>query len=47
LYDRNECVAAPKHFPVKSGWIRYPKSPLLDPNGVYVSHDEDSEDDEA
>ena len=46
LYDRNECVAPPKHFPVKSGWIRYPKSPFLDPNGVYASQEEDEDEEE-
>ena len=29
LHDRNECVNPPKGFPVSSGWVRYPKSPLL------------------
>jgi hypothetical protein len=31
LCDRNECVTAPKGFPSNSGFIRFPKSPLLDP----------------
>jgi hypothetical protein len=30
LHDRNQCVNPPRGFPVQSGWIRYPKSPLLD-----------------
>jgi hypothetical protein len=30
LYDRNQCVSPPRGFPAQSGWVRYPKSPLLD-----------------
>ena len=30
LYDRNQCVNPPRGFPAQSGWVRYPKSPLLD-----------------
>jgi hypothetical protein len=41
LYDRNECVPAPRGFPVASGWVRYPKSPMLDPNFDASAHDED------
>jgi hypothetical protein len=47
LFDRNECVPAPKHFPIKSGWIRYPKSPFLDPNGVLASHEEDEDEEDS
>jgi hypothetical protein len=47
LYDRNECVAPPKSFPIKSGWVRYPKSPFLDPNGVHNSHEDDENEDES
>ena len=46
LFDRNECVSAPKHFPVKSGWIRYPKSPFLDPNGSHMDEGDEDEGDE-
>jgi hypothetical protein len=42
LYDRNECVTPPRGFPTQSGWIRYPKSPMLDPNFDPSSHDEES-----
>lgn len=30
LMDRNECVSPPKGFPITSGWVRYPRSVLLD-----------------
>lgn len=43
LHDRNECVNPPKGFPIHSGWVRYPKSPLLDPN-YQDPHAEDLED---
>ena len=45
LYDRNECVPPPRGFPAQSGWIRYPKSPILDSNFDASIHD-DEEDDE-
>jgi len=41
LFDRNECVSAPRGFPVSSGWIRYPKSELLD--GSARNEEEDDE----
>ncbi len=42
LYDRNECVNPPRSFPMASGWVRYPKSPLLDPNmAIAQAHAED------
>jgi hypothetical protein len=40
LNDRNECVAPPRGFPAQSGWIRYPKSVLLDPNHSHVDEDD-------
>jgi hypothetical protein len=40
LFDRNECVNPPKGFPIQSGWVRYPKSKLLDPNFDYGSDEE-------
>ncbi len=43
LYDRNQCVTAPKTFPVQSGWVLYPKSPLLDPNYNPETHDDEDE----
>ncbi len=43
LYDRNECVAPPRSFPANSGWVRYPKSPMLDPNFDSSTHDEKDE----
>jgi hypothetical protein len=48
LHDRNDCVTPPKHFPLKSGWIRYPKSPFLDSHLSALSNfaDEDAEADE-
>jgi len=45
LFDRGECVPAPKHFPMKSGWIRYPKSPFLDGTKSHLA-DLDEDDDE-
>jgi hypothetical protein len=44
LFDRDECVNPPKNFPIHSGWVRYPKSPLLDPNySPDLENDEDEE----
>jgi len=40
LFDRHDCVNPPKSFPVNSGWILYPRSPLLDSS---VELDEDDE----
>lgn len=40
LFDRNECVNPPKGFPVSSGWIRYPKSTLLDPHYRFEEEEE-------
>ncbi len=46
LHDRRECVLPPQGFPVDSGWIRYPKSLLLDSNVSVPEFDEDDEDEE-
>lgn len=50
LYDRNECVNPPRSFPVESGWIQYPKSPLLnsdaDSSAAGVQGHDDSDDDD-
>jgi hypothetical protein len=43
LYDRNECVPPPRSFPASSGWVRYPKSPMLDPNFDSTAHDDEEE----
>ena len=43
LYDRNECVSPPRNFPVSSGWVRYPKSPLLDASYDSSVHEEGPE----
>jgi hypothetical protein len=45
LKDRGECMNAPKGFPVDSGWVSYPKSPLLDPrySVPMTDHDDDDE----
>jgi len=40
LFDRNECVNPPKSFPAQSGWVRYPKSQLLDLNHAEWEEDE-------
>ena len=48
LNDLNECVAPPRHFPIDSGWIRYPKSSLLSgqPFPATSLHDDDENEDE-
>ena len=43
LHDRNECVSPPRGFPAQSGWVRYPKSPLLDNHYVSKENDEDED----
>jgi len=43
LYDRNECVAPPRSFPLASGWVRYPKSPMLDPDFDPSVHDDEDD----
>lgn len=43
LLDRNECVNPPKGFPIASGWICYPKSPLLDPQYVHELREDDED----
>jgi hypothetical protein len=43
LADRNECVPTPKNFPVHSGWIQYPKSPLLDERGHFFDEEDEAE----
>lgn len=40
LCDRNECVSAPKGFPVSSGWVRYPKSTFLDATHDFEEEEE-------
>lgn len=44
LHDRGETVPRPKGFPPNSGWVEYPKSPLLDPRYPVTAHHEDEED---
>lgn len=44
LHDRNECVPPPRGFPAASGWVRYPKSPILDPHFDSSIQEEDDED---
>jgi hypothetical protein len=43
LFDRNECVPPPRSFPANSGWVRYPKSPMLDPNFDSSAHEDEEE----
>jgi hypothetical protein len=45
LHDRQECVSPPKGFPTDSGWVRYPKSPLLD-GAADLKAFEDNEDED-
>lgn len=47
LLDRGECVSKPKNFPVDSGWVEYPKSPLLDPRFDHGPYQDDESEDEA
>ena len=47
LYDRNECVPPPRSFPANSGWVRYPKSPMLDPNFDASTQDDDDKEEES
>ncbi len=46
LYDRNQCVNPPRNFPVNSGWIRYPRSPLLDPTMALTHYDDEDEEED-
>jgi hypothetical protein len=48
LHDRNQCVSPPRGFPIQSGWVRYPKSPLLegDPDASRVAEAEENEEEE-
>jgi hypothetical protein len=41
LFDRDECVNPPKGFPLASGWIRYPRSVLLDSSASFEGEEDD------
>ena len=47
LFDRNECVAPPRGFPAQSGWVRYPKSPILDPSFDHSVHEEGEDEEDS
>ena len=40
LFDRNQCATPPRGFPTASGWVLYPKSPLLEGKAI-PEEDED------
>jgi hypothetical protein len=43
LHDRGECLPPPRGFPIASGWVCLPKSPLLDPEHRQNSSDEEED----
>ena len=45
LFDKNECVEPPRNFPIQSGWVQYPKSPLLDASFSQMSDESDDSED--